>query len=269
MATSLKVAAVQMVSGTDVAINLERARTLVLQAAEQGAQIVSLPEYFCLLGQKDTDKVALAKPFGAGALQSFLAELAQAAKVWLIGGTIPLRASSRAKVRNSLLVVSPHGEVRARYDKVHLFGFKREAEQFNESATIEAGNTPTVVDIDGWRVGLSVCYDLRFPELYRALGTCDLLVAPSAFTYTTGQAHWELLLRTRAIENQAYMLASAQGGVHANGRRTWGHSMLVDPWGEVLHVVQQGEGVVMGELSRERLTQVRAMLPALQHRRMG
>ena len=263
---SLPVAAIQMVSSTDPEVNLEHASRLIAQAAAGGARLVVLPEYFCLLGRKDTDKVALREADGEGPLQSFLSAQAAAHGLWLVGGTVPLACARPSRVRNACLVYGPDGQRRARYDKIHLFGLSRGDERFDESATIEAGRTPVVFDAGPWRVGLSVCYDLRFPELYRRLLPVDLIVVPSAFTYTTGSAHWEILLRARAIENQCYVLAPAQGGVHENGRRTWGHTMLVDPWGEVLAVQAEGEGVVAGVLERRRIDEARRSLPALQHR---
>jgi len=267
-APTLSVAAVQMVSATSPAANQAAAAAGIARAVAGGARVVALPEYFCLLGRRDTDKVGLREAEGEGPLQAFLAGQARAHGIWLIGGTLPLVASRPSRVRNTCLVFGPDGLPVARYDKIHLFGFQRGAERFDESATIEAGRTPVVVDIEGWRIGLSVCYDLRFPELYRALAPCDLIVVPSAFTHTTGQAHWEVLLRARAIENQCYVLAPAQGGQHENGRRTWGHSMLVDPWGDIVEVLPEGEGVVLGTLSRQRIAEVRASLPALAHRIM-
>jgi len=263
---TLAVAGVQMVSATDPAANRAAAAGLIARAAQGGARLVVLPEYFCLLGRRDTDKVDLREAAGAGPLQDFLAEQAARHGIWLIGGTVPLATTRPTRVRNTCLVHGPDGRQIARYDKIHLFGFQRGAERFDESATIEAGRTPVVIDIEGWRVGLSVCYDLRFPELYRVLAPCDLIVVPSAFTHTTGQAHWEVLLRARAIENQCYVLAPAQGGLHENGRRTWGHSLLADPWGEVLQVLPEGEGVVAGVLQRQRILEVRQSLPALAHR---
>jgi nitrilase len=257
-----------MVSTTRPEANQAAAAAGIAKAAAAGARVVALPEYFCLLGRRDTDKVALREAEGSGPLQAFLSTQARAHGIWLIGGTLPLVASRPSRVRNTSLVFGPDGQPVARYDKIHLFGFQRGAERFDESATIEAGRTPVVVDVEGWRIGLSVCYDLRFPELYRALAPCDLIVVPSAFTHTTGQAHWEVLLRARAIENQCYVLAPAQGGLHENGRRTWGHSMLVDPWGDIVEVLPEGEGVVLGTLSRQRIVEVRASLPALAHRIM-
>ena len=266
--STLAVAAVQMVSATSPAANQAAAAAVIARAVAGGARVVALPEYFCLLGRRDTDKVGLREAEGAGPLQAFLADQARTHGIWLIGGTLPLIASRPSRVRNTCLVFGPDGLPVARYDKIHLFGFQRGTERFDESATIEAGRTPVVVDVAGWRIGLSVCYDLRFPELYRALAPCDLIVVPSAFTHTTGQAHWEVLLRARAIENQCYVLAPAQGGLHENGRRTWGHSMLGDPWGDIVEVLPEGEGVVLGTLSRQRIAEVRASLPALAHRIM-
>jgi nitrilase len=273
MTAKLTIAAIQMVSAASVEPNLDAARRLVARAAAGGASLVVRPEVFCLLGRRDGDKVDAKEPAGDGPIQRALAGIARESGVWLIGGTVPIASSEPRRIRNACLVHRPDGTLAARYDKVHLFGLKRGDQRFDESATIQPGRTPTVADVAGpdgapWRVGLSVCYDLRFPEYYRALGTVDLIVVPSAFTYVTGQAHWELLLRARAIENQCYVLAPAQGGTHENGRRTWGHTMLVDPWGEVLACLPEGEGVVAGELSAARIAEVRAQLPALAHRTM-
>jgi nitrilase len=273
----MKIAAVQMVSTPRVATNLETARRLVGRAAGEGAQLVVLPEYFCFMGTSDRDKIGIAERPGDGPIQQMLAESAREHRVWLIGGTLPLTfdpssAKSGAevdRVMNADLVFSPSGELVARYDKIHLFAFDNGRERYDEGRTLRAGTTPVAFDADGVRVGLSVCYDLRFPELYRALmqPPCDLLSVPSAFTYTTGAAHWEVLLRARAIENQCYVVAAAQGGTHENGRRTFGHSLVVDPWGEVVACRDEGEGVVVAELSRERIESVRRQLPALAHRR--
>jgi nitrilase len=275
-----RVAAVQMVSSSDVARNLETARRLTRQAAQQGAQLVLLPEYFCLMGQRDEDKLAIAEPDASGPMQQRLAALAAEARLWLVAGTLPLRGSREGRVFNSSLVFAPDGRRVVRYDKMHLFAFDNGRERYDEGRVLQAGEEPVRFEAH-WptqdaslHVGLSVCYDLRFPELYRRLSAapglppCDLLCVPAAFTHTTGQAHWELLLRARAVENQCYVLASAQGGRHDNGRRTFGHSMLIDPWGEVLDVLPEGEGVVCAEVSLERLQQVRSQLPALAHRRL-
>ena len=272
----MKVAALQMVSSPHVADNLAQARTLLEQAAQLGAELAVLPEYFSTMGMRDSDKLALAETFGHGAAQDFLARSARELGLWIVGGTLPLgctESGDAERVRNSSLVYSPAGECVARYDKIHLFRFDNGREHYDEGNTIEAGAAPVQFDLSDssghtWRVGLSVCYDLRFPELYRqhASAGADLLLVPSAFTYTTGQAHWELLLRARAVENQAYVLAAAQGGVHANGRHTWGHSLVADPWGDVLALQAQGPGVVVSELQAKRIQQVRTQLPALQHR---
>lgn len=263
-----QVAAVQMVSSPRVADNLATAARLVADAAAAGAELVVLPEYFAIIGLSDGDKLRVREPDGDGPLQDFLAETARRHGIWLVGGSLPLAASDPAKVLNSCLAYSPAGLRVARYDKIHLFGFEKGSERYNESATIEAGATPTAFDTPFGRVGLSICYDLRFPELYRQLGVVDLLVLPAAFTETTGVAHWEVLLRARAIENQCYLLASAQGGRHENGRETHGDSMLIDPWGVIVDRKLKGEGFVMGALDPARIAEIRASLPALAHRVM-
>ncbi|WP_395059415.1 carbon-nitrogen hydrolase family protein [Polaromonas sp.] len=265
----MHVAAIQMVSGTHVQANLDAARQLLEQAAAQGAELAVLPEYFCLMGWKDSDKLAVQETPGQGAIQDFLAQSARELKLWIVGGTVPLRASDSQHVRNSALVYAPTGHCVARYDKIHLFMFDNGREHYDESRVIERGALPVTFELpstDGhrYRVGLSICYDLRFPELYRAM-KADLLLVPSAFTYTTGQAHWETLLRARAIENLAYVVAAAQGGVHENQRRTWGQSLIADPWGQVLAQHDQGPAVIMAELRAERLSAVRVQLPALKH----
>jgi nitrilase len=273
----MKIAALQMVSTPDVSRNLEAARRLIAKAAAQGAQLVALPEYFCLMGRNDLDKLEVAEPAlgedgaGGGPIQQALAEAACAFGVWVIGGTLPLRCSDPQRVRNSNLVFAPDGSLAARYDKMHLFRYDNGRERYDEGRVLEAGGAAVALQCGALRVGLSVCYDLRFPELYRALmkSPCDLIAVPSAFTYTTGSAHWELLLRARAVENQAYVIAPAQGGTHENGRRTWGHSMIVDPWGEVLGVLPEGEGMIVADVDSARLASVRSQLPALEHRRLG
>ncbi len=266
----MKIAALQTVSTPDVDRNLDTAARLIAQAAQQGAQLAALPEYFCLMGQRDTDKLAHAEAPGDGPIQTFLSQQAKQHGLWLIGGTLPLRCDTPQRARNACCVFAPDGTLAARYDKIHLFRYANERESYDEARVLEAGSEPVTVQAGGLRVGLSVCYDLRFPELYRALCTppCDVLSIPAAFTYTTGRAHWELLLRARAVENQCYVLAAAQGGRHENGRRTWGHSMVVDPWGEVLAVQAEGEGVVIADVDATKLAAVRAQLPALQHRRL-
>jgi predicted amidohydrolase len=216
---------------------------------------------------QDTDKLALAERDG-GDIQMRMAAMARDNAVWLIGGTLPLATADAGKVLNTTQVYNPQGEIVAHYDKIHLFSFTRGEEHYDEARTIEYGADVKTFEAPFGRVGLSICYDLRFPELYRAMGDCALMVVPAAFTYTTGQAHWELLLRARAIENQCYVLASAQGGKHANGRRTWGHSMLIDPWGEIKSVLPEGEGLVIGDIDPHRLQYVREILPALRHRKL-
>jgi len=266
----MKIAAVQMVSTPDLDRNLDAAARLVAQAAAAGAGLVALPEYFCLMGRRDTDKLAIAEPPGSGPIQRFLADTARAQGVWLVGGTLPLTTGTPGRALNSNGVYAPDGSAAARYDKIHLFNFDNGRERYDEASVLDAGSTPVALQAGPLRVGLSICYDLRFPEIYRALMSppCDVLCVPAAFTWTTGQAHWELLLRARAVENQCYVLAAAQGGTHENGRRTWGHSMVVDPWGEVLAVLPEGEGFVIAEVDAGRLKSVRTQLPALAHRRL-
>ena len=263
-----KVAAIQMISGAHLAANFERAKVLLNDAKAQGASLILLPEYWPLMGMRDTDKITIAEQDGQGTIQDFMAQQARSLGVWLIGGTLPLVSSESNKVLNTTLVYNPQGERVARYDKIHLFGFTKGDESYEESKTISPGHSVSTIEAEFGRVGLSVCYDLRFPEMYRAMGACALIVVPAAFTYTTGQAHWEILLRARAIENQCYVLASAQGGKHENGRRTWGHSMLIDPWGKIIAVLPEGEGVICGDIDLAMLTTTRESLPALKHRTM-
>ena len=261
-----RVAAVQMVSTPRVDENLNTAGELIAEAVARGADLVALPEYFPIMGLRDGDKVKVREPEGQGPIQQFLEDTARKHGIWLIGGSMPLTASTEGKVLNTSLVFNPQGERVARYDKIHLFGFQKGEERYNESATIEAGTQPVAFDTPFGRVGLTICYDMRFPELYRALGVNDLLVIPAAFTEVTGRAHWEILLRARAIENQCYVLAVAQGGKHENGRETHGNSMLIDPWGEILDRLPKGQGVVIGDIDHARIADVRASLPALKHR---
>jgi nitrilase len=280
----IKIAALQMVSTPDVARNLEAAARLIAEAARGGAALVALPEYFCLLGRRDTDKLAAAEAPGQGPIQAFLSDAARRHGLFVLGGTLPVAAPSAGgpsaagpRVLNRSCLYGPRGRELAHYDKVHLFAFDNGRESYDEGRTLAAGERPVAAELPlpAWgeaplRLGLSVCYDLRFPELYRALmrPPCDVIAVPSAFTHTTGLAHWEVLLRARAIENQCYVLAAAQGGTHENGRRTFGHSLIVDPWGEVLACRDEGEGVVMAEIDAARIAQVRRQLPALAHRRL-
>lgn len=261
-----RIAAIQTVSGPDVAANLDQVAGLIAEAAAGGARLVALPEYFPIISADEMAKVRIREREGTGPLQDFLAEAARRNRVWLVGGTIPLEAGAPDKVRNTTLVFDERGERVARYDKIHLFGFQRGEERYDESATIEPGEAVRCFDSPVGRVGLSVCYDLRFPELFRAMGAVDLIILPAAFTFTTGRAHWEVLLRARAIENQCYVMAPAQGGRHASGRVTWGHTMIIDPWGEVLACREEGPGVVAAELDPGRIAAVRESLPALRHR---
>ncbi len=262
------VAAIQMVSTPSVMRNLDVAARLVADAAARGAQLVLLPEYWPVMGMHESDKIALAEAAEGGPIQQAMADMARQHGIWLIGGTLPMVATEAGKIRNTTLVYNPAGELVVRYDKIHLFSFSSGAEAYDEARTIARGADVMTFEAPCGRVGLSVCYDLRFPEMYRAMGSCALIVVPAAFTYTTGQAHWEILLRARAIENQCYVLASGQGGRHENGRRTWGHSMLIDPWGKVCDVLPEGEGLVFGQVEPSYLEQVRTSLPALQHRRL-
>lgn len=264
----VKVASVQMVSGPSVEQNLNDAKSLLEQAARSGAQLAVLPEYFCLMGQHDSAKLEVAEDFGNGPIQFFLAEQAKRLGLYIVGGTLPLKTGAPDKVFNTSLVYDPQGQQIARYDKIHLFCFKTSSESYDEGKVLKAGDQPVSVQCGDLNVGLSTCYDLRFPELYRAIGVVDLIVVPSAFTYTTGHAHWELLLRARAVENQCFVLGSGQGGLHENGRRTWGHSMIVDPWGEVLVCNKQGPSVAIAELDTDKMEQIRSRLPALTHRVM-
>ncbi|HEY8244016.1 MAG: carbon-nitrogen hydrolase family protein [Vicinamibacteria bacterium] len=267
MTRAFRAAAVQMVSGGDVAANLAHAQGLIAHAARDGAELVLLPEYFGILGAQPADKVRVAERDGAGPQQDFLATQARRYGIVLIGGSVPLACDDASRVRSACLAYGPDGTRVARYDKVHLFRFAHGDEAYDETRTIERGEAPVAFDAPFGRVGLSICYDLRFPELYRALGDCALVCVPSAFTWTTGNAHWHLLLRTRAVENQVYVLAAAQGGEHPGRRRTYGHSCLVDPWGEIVaERAEDGPGVVAGVVDPARTSEVRARLPAHEHR---
>ena len=261
-----RVAAIQMASGPMVAGNLEEATRLIDMAASIGVRIVVLPEYFAIMGMKETDKVAVREKPGDGPIQQWMSEIAAKHRIWLIGGTIPMEAGVPDKVRNTCLVYDKEGKQVARYDKIHLFNLALGSENFSEERTIEAGDKVVVVDSPYGRIGLSICYDLRFPELYRAMGDVDIIVVPSAFTATTGKAHWETLIRARAIENLAYVIAPAQGGFHVNGRETHGDSMIVDPWGVVLDHLPRGSGVVVAGINPQYQRTIRKSLPALTHR---
>ena len=263
-----RVAAIQMVSGAELAPNLDAAARLIAAAAAAGARLVALPENFYLIGRADTDKLKLAEPEGRGPIQDFLAGAAARHKVWLVGGTAPLAAADPARIRSACLVFDDAGRRVARYDKMHLFRFEQGGERYDETRTLQPGEGPVALDAPFGRMALSICYDVRFPELYRGLGEFDMLFVPSAFTVPTGAAHWHALLRARAIENLAYVIAPAQGGEHPSGRRTYGHSLIVDPWGDVLAERAEGEGVVIAEIDLERVREVRRMLPALANKRL-
>ena len=272
----MKIAAVQMVSTPEWDANRDAAARLIAAAAAAGAGLVALPEYFCIMGRRDTDKLALAEPEGDGPIQRFLSDTAREHGLWLVGGSLPIKTELPGQVLNRCCVFCPDGSAAGHYDKLHLFAYDNGRESYDEGRTLRPGHAPVALQAGPLpnghrlRVGLSICYDLRFPELYRSLMNppCDVLCVPSAFTYTTGQAHWELLLRARAVENQCYVLAPAQGGTHPSGRRTWGHSMVVDPWGVIVDELAEGEGFVIAEIDAERLAQVRQQLPALKHRRL-
>lgn len=263
---AFKVAALQMASGPNVAGNLSEARRLIENAVLQGAKLVVLPEFFSIMGMKEEDMVAAREQIGAGVMQTFLSEIARKHSIWVVGGSIPMVASTPDKIRNTCLVFDEHGKQVARYDKIHLFNLDLGNEHYHEGKTIEAGDKVVVVDSPFGRIGLAVCYDLRFPELFRAMKDVDIFVLPSAFTATTGKLHWETLVRARAIENLAYVIAAAQGGYHVNGRETHGHSMIVDPWGRMLDVLPRGSGVVVADINPSYQASLRASLPALAHR---
>ena len=259
-------AAIQMASGPHVAANLAEAERLIQIAVASGAKLVALPEYFAIMGLKDTDKVAAREEPGKGPIQKFLSTQAKKHGIWLVGGSVPLDCGNMRKVYNSSLVYDDKGHQVARYDKIHLFGLNLGNEHYREETTIKPGNSVVVVDSPFGRLGLSICYDLRFPELYRAMSDVDIILIPAAFTATTGKAHFETLVRARAIENLAYVIAPAQGGYHLSGRETHGDSMIVDPWGNVLDRLPRGSGVVVAGINRDYQQSLRKSLPALDHR---
>ena len=262
----IKIAAIQMASGPQVSANLNEAERLIEVAANQGAKLVALPEYFAIMGLKETEKVAVREEEGKGPIQAFLSKMAKKHKIWLVGGSVPLSSNFPNKVRNSCLVYDDKGKQVARYDKIHLFGLDLGNEHYHEEKTIESGNEIQVVDTPFGKIGLSICYDLRFPELYRAMGEVNMIIVPAAFTDTTGRAHWETLIRARAIENLCYVVAPAQGGYHLSGRETHGNSMIVDPWGVILDRLPRGSGVVIATMNPQYQTSLRKSLPALKHR---
>ncbi|HSA70711.1 MAG TPA: carbon-nitrogen hydrolase family protein [Burkholderiales bacterium] len=255
-----RIAAIQMVSVPEVEPNLAAADRLISAAAAAGARLAALPENFYMIGRHERDKLAAREPDGSGPIQQFLSHAARKNGIWIVGGTAPISSGDEMRIRGACLVYDETGRRVARYDKMHLFHFEGENERYDEARTLEPGDRAVAVGSPFGRLALSVCYDVRFPELYRGLGEFDLMFVPSAFTVPTGAAHWETLLRARAIENKAYVVAPAQGGSHASGRRTWGHSMIVDPWGEVLAMREEGEGVVLAEIDSERIKDVRRRL---------
>jgi nitrilase len=266
----IKIASLQMVATSDLDTNLRVAQDLIAKAADQQCQLAVLPEYFCLFGKKDNDKLKIQEQLGRGPIQDLLASTAQKYGIHIVAGTIPISTNDPNHVLNTTLVFNPAGEIICQYDKIHLFSFSSGGESYDESRVLQAGSKLSSFDIhyqdESWRFGLSICYDLRFPEMYRAMGEIDCHILPAAFTYTTGKVHWEILLRARAIENQCYFVASAQGGTHDNGRQTWGHSMIIHPWGEINSVLESGEGLITGEMFKANILDVRSKLPALTHR---
>lgn len=268
-----RVATIQMVSNANLTENLASAATLIHQAADQGAELAVLPEYFLLISDNERDKSDCREPFGNGPIQDFLANTASRHKLWLMGGSIPLDCGDPSRVYNSCLLYTPEGKVAARYEKIHLFDVELDREgkeTYKESTTVAAGSTVVVAETPFAQIGMSICYDLRFPELYRSMLARDIsiITVPSAFTYTTGQCHWEILLKARAVENLCYVIASNQGGQNTARRATWGHSMIIDPWGEILAMVEQGPGVAIADLDLDKLHSLRKSFPALQHRKL-
>lgn len=273
-----RIAAIQMASGPNVNANLLEAERLIYQATKAGAGLVVLPENFALMGMKEQDKVKVREQDGPLSsktpIQTFLAQQAAKHKVWLVGGTVPLVADDENKIRAACLLYDDKGKRVARYDKIHLFdvSIEESGERYTESDTIEGGGRDglVVVDTPFGRLGLAICYDLRFPEQFRTMldRGMELLALPSAFTAFTGKAHWEVLVRARAIENLCYVIAADQGGYHLNGRETHGDSMIVDPWGNVLDRLPRGSGVVIAGIDRDKLASIRRNLPAISHRRL-
>ena len=265
-------ACIQMASGPNIGANLLEAERLIEEAVSQQARLVVLPENFALMGKTEQDKVKHREEAGNGPVQTFLAEQAARHGIWLVGGTVPLVANDDDKVRATCLVFNDKGEQAARYDKIHLFDVELvdSDEQYTESKTIEPGDEVVVIDSPFGRMGVAVCYDLRFPELFRQQleAGMEILVLPSAFTAITGRAHWEVLVRARAIENLCYVIAPDQGGYHLNGRETYGHSMIVDPWGTVLNRLSRGPGVVCADIELGLLNTARRNFPSIEHRRL-
>lgn len=266
-----RVAAIQMASGPNVGANLIEAEKLIGRAVAQGAQLVVLPENFAIMGSSDHDKVRVRELEGQGPIQEFLSHTASRHGIWLVGGTIPLQAEDPGKVRAACIVYDAGGTQVARYDKMHLFDVTLDGsgERYLESLTIDPGDHIVLCETPFGMLGLAICYDLRFPELFRRLleRGMEILALPSAFTAATGRAHWEALVRARAIENLCYVIAADQGGYHINGRETHGDTMIVDPWGTVMDRLSRGSGVVLGDIDRHRIASIRKSFPAIGHRR--
>ena len=270
----IRVATIQMVSTADVEDNLLQAKNLIQQAANEAAEFAVLPEYFPIISDDESDKLTIMEKFGDGPIQNFLAESAVSHQMWLMAGSLPIRTNDPSHVASSCLLYDPSGECVARYDKMHLFDVcvnSDEGEVYNESNTITPGREVVVAKTSFATIGLSICYDLRFPELYRELVNrgATIITVPSAFTYSTGRRHWEMLLCARAVENLCFVIASGQGGQNTEKRRTWGHSMIIDPWGNILSSLDEGPGVACADLDLARVDELRASFPALQHRVLG
>ncbi len=268
---SIRVSCAQLNSGDDLQTNLSRTANLIAESAAAGSRLILLPENFSFMSADEKAKLDIAEPEEASSILAFLSKQARLHNITIIGGSVLLNQSRNSKIRNCCPVFSRQGELVAHYDKMHLFDALLPNEAYNESHTVEAGSQPTIVELeDNWKIGLSICYDLRFPELYRHYSAhgCNILSVPAAFTVPTGKEHWETLLRTRAIENQSYVIASGQCGTHPGSRETWGHSMIIDPWGEVLAGMNNEEGYITADLSLDRITEIRSTLPALNHRRI-
>ncbi|MDH5178806.1 MAG: carbon-nitrogen hydrolase family protein [Gammaproteobacteria bacterium] len=267
-----RVAAIQMASGPNVGSNLTEAGRLIGRAADAGAGMVVLPENFAIMGLHETDKIKVREKNGSGHIQDFLAEQANRHGIWIVGGTVPIEAGDDAHVWAACQLYDDSGKIVTRYDKVHLFDvhLSEANETYNESATVEPGSSIVVSDTPFGKLGLAICYDLRFPELFRSMSDAgvEIIAIPSAFTAITGKAHWETLLRARAIENLSYVVASAQGGFHVNGRETYGHSMIVDPWGAILDELPRGSGFVIADIDLQKVKDTRRSFPVLEHRKM-